>query len=282
MEKKDVINYYQSSQWLYRLFIYDSNSLGMHFGFWDKQTKNRQEAILNENKAIITHGGIKKGMKVLDAGCGVGGTALYIAKQTGASVHGITLDPQQVTLTRKYAKKRNLTHLTEFSTQDYSHTNFPDNYFDVVYGIESICHATPKSAFLKEAHRVLKPKGKLIISDAYTTRVLRTIEEKKAIEDFNRSFALSELIIDTEMTKQIRKNKFTHVQLINKTKEVIPTIIFFHNLTRVTKYFCILAKYIPSRYAQAMYNNYLAMASTKAAYDLGIFTYHIHSATKPK
>src|SRR5258708_5948818 len=132
--KQNIITYYQSSQWIYKYFCYDSQSLGMHFGFWDKNTKSRQEAISNENDVLITHAGIKKGMKILDAGCGVGGTALQIAEKTGAKVWGITITPLQVELANKYANQRGIKDFVNFSVQDYTQTLFASNFFDVVIG----------------------------------------------------------------------------------------------------------------------------------------------------
>lgn len=282
MTQNEVVNYYQSSQWLYRLFIYNSSSLGMHFGFWDTQTKNRQEAILNENRSIIELGHITKNMRILDAGCGVGGTAVYIAKQTGATVYGITLDPQQVRLAKQNASKRKLDHLTEFSAQDYTHTGFPDNYFDIVYGIESICYASPKSAFLKEAYRILKPHGKIIVADGYLARKTETAHEKQVIRDFCTAFVLPEFITENEMLSQIKKSNYVNLHHHDKTKQTLQTVDFFNRLTISTSIPCHIAKYIPSKYTQAMYANYLAMVSTKKAYDMEIFTYQIHEATKPK
>ncbi|MGD8744405.1 MAG: class I SAM-dependent methyltransferase [Candidatus Woesebacteria bacterium] len=88
-----IINYYDNSQWLYQLFCYNDETLGMHFGFWEKNTKNRQEALVNENQKVIDLAGIKMGQKALDAGCGVGGTAIHIAKKTHAKVYAVSIAP---------------------------------------------------------------------------------------------------------------------------------------------------------------------------------------------
>jgi len=128
--RKKIIEYYQASQWLYRLFVYSSHTLEMHFGFWDKTTKNRQETILNQNREIIRLGRIQRGMRVLDAGCGVGGTALSIAQITGANVcvGGVSLDPWQIRLAKQYTQKLGAAPLTHFSSQNYTQANFPDNF----------------------------------------------------------------------------------------------------------------------------------------------------------
>ena len=157
---QQIINYYDSSQWVYSIFVYNSKSLGMHFGFWDEHTKNMQQAIINQHQAIIDYGQIKPQHQVLDAGCGVGGTSFYVAKHTQAQVTGITLSLKQVNIAQNQAQKNNLSHLTKFHTQDFTQTSFSNQYFDVIFGNESICYASPKSSFLNEAYRLLKPKGK--------------------------------------------------------------------------------------------------------------------------
>ncbi len=191
VSKKDVVEYYNTSQWLYSLFCYDQRSLGMHFGFWDGKTKNHHDAILHENQVVSDTAGIKKGMKVLDAGCGVGGTALYIAGHTGAHVWGISITPKQIVLANSYAKKRHLEDLTTFSVQDYTKTNFPNSFFDVIVGLESICCASPKSTFLKEAYRILKPGGKLVIADVYMAINPKITKEQYIINWFKWAFGLN-------------------------------------------------------------------------------------------
>lgn len=103
---QETKTYYNSSQWLYRTFFYNLRSLGKHHGFWDRDTKNIHEAMLNENQVIIDLANIKSSQNVLDAGCGVGGTAIYIAKKTGANVCGISVIPKEIRLAKKYAQKK--------------------------------------------------------------------------------------------------------------------------------------------------------------------------------
>jgi tocopherol O-methyltransferase len=282
MINQDIITYYQSSHLLYELFCYDKNSLGMHFGFWDKTTKNRYDAIQNENQEIIRVGQIQKGMKVLDAGCGVGGSAFYIAKNTGAKVWGITIDPQQVKSAQKYAIEKQLQHLVEFSTQDYTNTHFPNNYFDVVYGIESVCYTKPKTTFLKEAYRVLKPGGILVIADGYVSRKPKTEEEKKIISDFNWAFALSEMITSQEMLRQIKSSQFKLIYTENMIEKVIPSIYYFTQLGFVTAPICWLAQFIHFSFFQAIYKNFVALDRIGKAHKIALWAYYIHCAQKPK
>ena len=62
-----------------------------------------------------------------------------------------------------------LEDLVNLSVQDFTQTDFPDQSFDIVFGIESYCHAIEKSAVYQEAFRLLKPGGFFVMIDSLKT-----------------------------------------------------------------------------------------------------------------
>lgn len=277
---KEIVNYYNSSQPLYRAFIYNTNSLGMHFGFWDKKTKNERGATINTNRELIKLGNINGRDVILDAGCGVGGTAIYVSKNTGARVVGITLVQKQVDLAKYYAKMHKVDLLTDFQVQDYSKTNFPNNYFDVVYGIESICYSYPKERFLKEAYRVLKPSGRLIVIDGYTIKDPKKLKDKKRLTEFNMAFSIKQIITKNKFSDLIIKSKFGNLKVIDKTKEVLPSGLHYYNFGK--RYFLLIKifSYLPFQVFKAITRNYNA---TRLFYEFlksGFGGYFVHYAEK--
>jgi tocopherol O-methyltransferase len=74
----------------------NSSALAMHYGFWDKETSNHAEALINMNRALATRAEVRPGDHVLDAGCGIGGSAIWLARDFGVRVVGITLVPSEV------------------------------------------------------------------------------------------------------------------------------------------------------------------------------------------
>jgi tocopherol O-methyltransferase len=280
MSTARVRQFYDASTPIYEIFAYTKNALSIHYGYWEKDTKTIEQAMYNEDRAVIETGNIRKGQLILDAGCGVGGTSIYIAQQTGARVVGISLSPKQVLLARKYAKRKNVDHLVKYEVADYTRTDFPDNTFDVVYGIESICYAFPKTEFLKEAYRILKPGGRLVISDGFRKRNLHTESERNIVEKFLYGFALQEMISIPEMTEQIHRTGFTKVHSHSKLEKVLPSVKYYYSLSKVfLPWAGLFKKFHPS--ILAMYRNGVACVNAYLGIKAGIADYGLVWAIKP-
>ena len=105
------------------------------------------------------------GAKVLDVGCGFGGTSRYLADKLGpkAEVTGITLSPNQVKRGTELAEERGLPN-AKFQVMNALEMDFPDNSFDIVWACESGEHMPDKEAYINEMMRVLKPGGKFVMA----------------------------------------------------------------------------------------------------------------------
>lgn len=270
---KKIEKYYQQSNWLYKYFWYSRSSLGLNYGLWNKNTKNRFEAINNNFQSVIDQLNIRKGMKILDAGCGVGGGATYIAQKTKANVNGISISPTQILEAKKNANLRGVSDLTKFEIMDYSNTSFPDNYFDAVFGIESVCYAYPKKDFLKEAIRILKPGGKILIRDGYCNRKPKSDSEQALIRKFCDGWKLKELIEWREMRKQIRASGFVDINCEDYTERVKKSFRWMKFITLIAKPFLFIA---------VIKDNVSSLEAGMRGVNIGLFGYYTHIATKPK
>lgn len=133
---------------------------------------------------------IKKDMKVLDVGCGVGGPAREIAKFTGAYITGINLNEYQVERATRYAAKEKLDNQVQFVQGDFMKLPFEDDTFDAVYAIEATVHAPSLQDVYTEIFRVLKPGGKFgvyewVMTDTYDNDNLHHREARLGIEQGN-------------------------------------------------------------------------------------------------
>lgn len=166
---KNIIDYYAESENAYKDSWDLNNSLAIHYGYWDEKVSSFPESLLRMNEVMMEAGQIKASDKVLDAGCGIGGSSIFLAERVGCPVTGISLSEKQIRKAKGLAVERKIESKVEFEVMNYCATSFPDNNFDVVWGCESICYADDKEQFIKEAWRLLKPGGRLIIADGFVT-----------------------------------------------------------------------------------------------------------------
>jgi tocopherol O-methyltransferase len=103
MRSDQIIYYYDSCETDYRLFWDLAYSQAMHAGYWDENTKTLRDALHRENEILAERAQIKPGEQVLDAGCGIGGSSLYLAQTHQCQVTGITLSAKQVETATKLA-----------------------------------------------------------------------------------------------------------------------------------------------------------------------------------
>jgi len=221
--KKDIVRYYDLSEIHYRLHWNMDKSRSLHYGYWDASTKNFHEALLNINKIIAQHAKITKNHHALDAGCGVGGSAIWMAKNIGCKVTGISLSERQITLANASAKKENVDQLVTFLQKDYTATGFDDNTFDVIWAIESVCYVTDKSEFLNEAHRILKPGGRLVVVDIYKKD---NIEGKDAqqMQRLAHGWAIEEHTTKEKFEQQLSETGFRVIDIEDASEAIMRSV----------------------------------------------------------
>lgn len=157
----DVSTYYEKTAFDYRVVWGGSRSNAVHFGYYDEHARQHRAALDNLNRALAEFGGIQPGIRVLDAGCGRGSAAFWLAGHLDCEVVGINISTRQLADCQREKSRKGVS----FLLADYTATPFPDASFDVVWACESLCHAPQKTAFYHEAYRLLRPGGRLVMAE---------------------------------------------------------------------------------------------------------------------
>ena len=151
----------------------------MHHGYYGsngQHRKNRRQAQIDLIEELLRWAEVTSANTILDVGCGIGGSTLYLSKKYDAQAVGITLSPVQARRAGERAAEQGITlqawenfepggdPAVQFQVADALATPFPDNSFDFVWSMESGEHMPDKQRFLSECYRVLKPGGTFLMA----------------------------------------------------------------------------------------------------------------------
>mgnify|MGYP001224377150 CR=1 FL=1 len=216
--------YYDETWSEYRWVWLNQQNCAIHFGYWDRHTRGHAQALLTMNRVLADQLGVRPGQRILDAGCGVGGSALWLAKTYDVEVVGITPVASQIARAQQFARAHGVAHRVTFEQQDYTATTFPGASFDVVWAIESVCHAPVKRRFLREARRLLRPGGRLgMVEYTRTGRPLAEAEEV-LLRRWLSGWAIPDLATAAELARWAEEEGFDGVSLLDITANVRPSL----------------------------------------------------------
>ena len=178
-EKHKIIEYYDFvSPYYYSLW-----GEHIHHGYWVRGDESKETAQIQLIDHLAQLANIKTGSRILDIGCGFGGSSLYLAKKYGASTTGITISPVQVQMAREAAAKTNLD--ASFFLMDAEDMQFSQQ-FDLLWSVESISHYYDPRRFFASAVKYLKPGGCFALTDWFRKENLSPADKKKFIQPIEK------------------------------------------------------------------------------------------------
>ena len=158
--KQNVAHHYDLKEDLYKLFL--DQDMQYSCAYFHNENISLDQAQIDKKKHIINKLQITDNMNVLDIGCGWGGMAIEIAKQTGANVKGITLSENQFETASKRAQEEGLSEKISFKIQDYRNEV---HKYDRIVSVGMFEHVGIKyfKTYIKKTYDLLKENGVFLL-----------------------------------------------------------------------------------------------------------------------
>lgn len=188
----------------------------IHQALWAKGVDSLDAAVSYSNQLVLREieellvRSPQENIQILDLGCGVGSSALYLAQYLNkqAQIWGITISPAQVALAKQFQTQQSDLDNCQFLEGDFS--NWPEELpmMDVAYAIEAFLHAASPERFFEAASRGIKSGGKLVLVDDFlsphTERAKLSQKQQQRLASFKHGWMAGSLL-SVERADQIAK-----------------------------------------------------------------------------
>jgi len=225
---EQIKNYYRESEQAYQNWGKDENREGiyaLHAGFAvEGRNLSHYEEVKELSRQLIKFAQIPPESMVLDAGCGAGALTLELAVlYKDAKVFGVNIAHNQLVSANTYLSSTFIGDSVSFCEQDYHHLAFPDRIFDVVIFCESYTHSWNKEALAQETFRVLKPGGKIVLSDTFIKRPPSNGQELGILGDLMTGWYLPSILRIEELEFILENVGFQNIFYEERTQNIIPS-----------------------------------------------------------
>ncbi|HEX4738891.1 MAG TPA: cyclopropane-fatty-acyl-phospholipid synthase family protein [Allosphingosinicella sp.] len=158
--RRNVAHHYDLSTDFFRLFLDDD--LQYSCAYFAEPDMGLDAAQAAKKAHIAAKLRLAPGQRVLDIGCGWGGMALFLARNAGVTVHGITLSEEQLRVAQERAKSEGLADRVTFALADYRDV---EGEYDRIVSVGMFEHVGPPhyAAFLRKCRALLAPDGLMLL-----------------------------------------------------------------------------------------------------------------------
>lgn len=178
VERRSIRGHYNLSTLFYRMLW----GPHLHHGLW-RADESAWVAQVHLTEKLAELAGIHGGEKILDVGCGMGGSSIHLAKKLRCHAEGVTVSPFQQKWATLSAGWHGVSNLTRFQCLDVEQAVFDPACFDVVWSVECTEHLFDKPRLFQNACAWLKPGGRVAICAWLAGEGLQRAEQIQQVKD---------------------------------------------------------------------------------------------------
>jgi tocopherol O-methyltransferase len=199
----------------------------MHHGYYGEEgeeKKNHVQAQLDLIEQLLSWGEVTEANRILDPGCGVGGSSRYLAKRFGAESLGLTLSGVQVKRGNAYSAQAGLSQQVQLQARDMMTLNAEDGQFDLVWSMESAEHIEDKRRLLEIFYERLRPGGRFVMATWCHRLTPPALEaaEHKVLQSIYDLYHLPPMVSVEKLGQLAQEVGFSAVQTDDWSQSVAP------------------------------------------------------------
>lgn len=204
---------------------------------------------LEGTKEIVELCKINKNSYVLDVGCGVGLTPIYLAKKIGCKIVGVDISEKMISKAKQKTKQERVSDRIEYQVADARKLPFKDNSFDVIICESVLAFVGDKEKAIEEYKRVVKPNGYIGINEAIWIKK----PPKKATNGMGMFGAHMERVDSDELKKIMQKKlrevvvKTYELNMLNESINNMKRVGFMGSIDIMKSWFSIIPKMITNK-----------------------------------
>lgn len=134
----------------------------LHDGLYETGDETKEAAQEKLVAYLAAKAALPRGGRGLDIGCGMGATSVWLARELGCDMTGITLSETQISIAQEFAQREGVT--AKFLQADADHVQF-DEPFDFVWMVGVLGHLPNQHGFIEHSPRFLRPGGTFVLAD---------------------------------------------------------------------------------------------------------------------
>lgn len=259
--------------------FHDYHAGYLNFGFWTDKGMTYEQAAENLVKQVAMRADLNEKDSLLDVGCGMGTQDIFFHNRFGPrSIDALDVTWKHIERGRERARQANVSiDRLRFHHGSAVHLPFPDQSFTKLISIEAPEHFDTREVFFKEAFRVLKPGGVMVICDYSLVRPLKNQLEKWVVTFARRLWQVPAANVygNGEFKRLLKQAGFNQVEIENVGQWTIPGYFFEHRRWTSMKQVAKVRGWL-----KGVLGGFLIDVGVFGAFKLGLLEYVIVRAVK--